>query len=140
LQTLAGLKKPCTSVTFNPTETAVLVGTESGVLRLFDVTALTKRACRSHRTRAHAGYNAWLGNAHDGHACRATVPVLPHPRVFPPPPLLAAPFARVPALRSFKGHKAGVLCQDWHPYMTSLAATGSADTLVMVRDWVHVGM
>ena len=38
----------------------------------------------------------------------------------------------VAALRSFKGHKAGVACMDWHPYMQQHLATGAGDTLVKV--------
>ncbi len=55
------------------------------------------------------------------------------------PLLFASPIPIIAALRGFKGHKAGVLCHDWHPYMTSLAATGSADTLLMVRAGTRVG-
>ena len=46
-QTLAGLKKPCTSVSIDRAETVVVVGTESGVLRMFDLTELKKRECLS---------------------------------------------------------------------------------------------
>ncbi len=63
---LSGLKRPCRSLAFDNAEQAILVGTESGVLKQFELSSLkVLRSLKGHKS----GITALAWHPYDGNLC-----------------------------------------------------------------------